>query len=55
MNGMTAAMAIYDCSRVPVSPGMKLGETFEEETKEFEMLSGSYSDPTIHYAAFRGC
>ena len=31
MNGYTAVIAMFDCSRVPVTPGMTLGKMHDEE------------------------
>lgn len=55
MNDLTAVMTIFDCSRVPNTPGMTLGSTVDAEREEYEKLSGSYGNPGLNYVAFRAC
>jgi len=55
MNGATAVCGIYDCSRVPATPGLTLGDTIDLEREEYEKLSGSYGSDAINYVAFRAC
>ena len=54
MNGLTAIFSIYDCSRVPVTPGMTLGDSVEDEIEEYEKFSGAYGSAT-NYVALRAC
>lgn len=42
LNGLTAIMAIYDCSRVPATPGMTLGDSNDAESQEYQAMCGSY-------------
>lgn len=44
MNGTTAVCGIYDCSRVPVTPTMTLGDSIDIEREEYEKLSGSFGN-----------
>ena len=55
MNGLTSVVGIYDCSRVPATPGMTLGDTVDIENEEYEKLSGSYADKTPNYVGFKAC
>ena len=55
MNGLTSVIGIYDCSRVPATPGMTLGDTVDIENEEYEKLSGSYADKTPNYVGFKAC
>ena len=55
MNGLTAVLGIYDCSRVPASPGLTLGDTIDVEREEYEKLSGSFGNNSCNYVAFRAC
>ena len=51
MGGKTAVCGIFDCSRVPVSPGITLGQTYDLEKDEYEQLKNG----EINFWAFRAC
>ena len=46
---------IYDCSRVPATPGMTLGDTADAEREEYEKLSGSFANKEPNYVGFKAC
>ena len=50
MEGVAVA-GIYDCSRVPASPGLSLGQTYDLEKEEYNQLKKDGAQ----YWAFRAC
>ena len=53
MNEKTCAFNIYDCSRVPLSPGLMLGENKAAEDEEWEKMKAELEGTKKNYLAYR--
>ena len=51
LGGKTAVVGMFDCSRVPASPGLTLGQSYDLEKEEDEQLKKG----DIFYYAFKAC
>ena len=57
MNCLTAVFAIYDTSRVPVTPGLNLGPKIDEEREVFQKVLAEYGDAMANqnYICMKAC
>ena len=53
MNNLTACIMVFDCSRVPLSPGLTLGEKLQTEKEEWEKFEGELTTLKRNFIAYR--
>ena len=53
MNNLTSCIMVFDCSRVPLSPGLTMGANIEAEKEEWQKFEGELTTVKRNYIAFR--